>query len=202
MAENITEKRPAPYDVEALLDGDHRAFEQLVRAETPRLFRVIVRMVKDEDEARSLVQETFLQAYKSLGRFRGDSALSTWLTGIGLNLARSHLRKHGRTDVMAEDDVEQRQPRFQQGRYVETPRNWEPHERLERRERQQIVHEAIEQLPENYREVVILRDIEQLSTDEAAEVLGITPGNVRVRLHRARQALHDILNEHFEEVAE
>ena len=73
---------------EAVLAGDERAFEELVREESSRLYFVILRIVKDTDEAESLVQETFLQAYKSLDRFRGDSKLSTWLIGIGINLAR------------------------------------------------------------------------------------------------------------------
>lgn len=179
--------------------GDHAAFEEVVRQETPRLYRVIYRLVKDQSEAESLVQETFLQAYQNLDNFRGDSAFSTWLIGIGLNLARSSLRKRKREDVLSEEDIEELQPAFRMGRYAEKPRAWKPHRRLEQREKERVLREALERLPDSYRTVIVLRDLEELSTAETAEALDITRGNVRVRLHRARQALRAILEEHFEE---
>ena len=86
-------KPTTPVDTEAVLRGDQKAFERLVHQESPRLFRVIVRIVKDEDEARSVMQETFLQAYQRLHSFRRESKLTTWLYAIGINLARASLRK-------------------------------------------------------------------------------------------------------------
>ncbi len=183
----------------ALRRGDHAAFEAMVRREMPRLYRVILRMVRDEDEARSLVQETFLQAYEGLERFRGDSSFSTWLIGIGINLARSSLRKRKREDVLSEGDIEALQPAFRMGRYVQAPRAWKPLRQAERAERRQFVRSAVSRLPDAYREIITLRDLEELSTEETAEALGITRGNMRVRLHRARQALRALLEQHFDD---
>lgn len=183
----------------ALLQGDHAAFEDMVRRETPRLYRVILRMVRDEDEAESLVQETFLQAYKSLDGFRGESKFSTWLIGIGLNLARSSVRKRKRERVLSEEDLERLQPAFRRGRYAEKPSAWKPHQRLETRERTRVVREALGRLSASYRVVITLRDLEELSTAETARALDTTRGNVRVRLHRARQALRALLEAHFGE---
>lgn len=183
----------------ALLQGDHAAFEDMVRRETPRLYRVILRMVRDEDEAESLVQETFLQAYKSLDGFRGESKFSTWLIGIGLNLARSSVRKRKRERVLSEEDLERLQPAFRRGRYAEKPPAWKPHQHLETRERTRVVREALGRLSASYRMVITLRDLEELSTAETARALDTTRGNVRVRLHRARQALRALLEAHFGE---
>lgn len=190
-------KRNEPVDIEALLAGDQAAFEQLVREESPRLFRVILRIIKDEDEARSIMQETYLQAYQRLHSFRRESRLTTWLYAIGINLARAALRKTRRYDTLDEADMERLQPSFSEGMYVQKYDAWNPQKLAERSERQRLVHQAIDQLPPDYRLVVILRDMEQLSTAEAAQVLDISEGALRVRLHRARQALRTLLEKHF-----
>ena len=184
-----------PLDIDAILDGDRDAFAQLVVQESPRLFRVIVRIVRDEDEARSVMQETFLQAYQRLHTFRREAKLTTWLYAIGINLARAALRKARRYNTLEEADIERLQPTFAKGMYAEQPRAWNPHKQAERSERQQLVRKAIDQLPPDYRMVVVLRDLEQLSTTEAARVLEISEGALRVRLHRARQALRALLEE-------
>ena len=186
-----------PIDTEALLRGDRAQFEMLVRQESPRLFRVIVRIIKDEDEARSVMQETFLQAYQRLHSFRRESKLTTWLYAIGINLARASLRKTRRYDMLEEADIERLQPSFNKGMYAQKYEAWNPHLHVERSERQRIVREAIDRLSPDYRLVVILRDIEQLSTSEAARILEISEGALRVRLHRARQALRALLEKHF-----
>ena len=186
-----------PIDLEALLRGDRTAFEQLVHQESPRLFRVIVRILKDEDEARSVMQETFLQAYQRLHSFRRESKLTTWLYAIGINLARASLRKTRRYDTLEEADIERLQPSFNKGMYAQKYEAWNPHRLAERSERQRLVRAAIEQLPSDYRLVVVLRDLEQLSTAEAARILEISEGALRVRLHRARQALRSLLEKHF-----
>jgi len=186
---------------EAIIAGDEQAFEGLVREESSRLYHVILRIVKDTDEAESLVQETFLQAYKSLDRFRGDSKLSTWLIGIGINLARSSRRKTSRYDTMGEEDIERLQPQFKMGGYTQEYSPWRPDAVAEKSQRRELVHRAIEKLSDTYREIIILRDIEQLDTSEAAEALDISEGAARVRLHRARQALRALLDDYFGEDA-
>ena len=189
---------PDAYDLEALLAGDPAAFEALVRAESDRLYRVIVRIVRDDDEAKSLLQETFLQAYQRLGTFRGESKLTTWLYAIGINLARGSLRKRRRYDTYAEEDIERLQPDFRMGiMYEDAYAPWSPLDGAERAERRRLVHEALDRLPEDYKTVIVLRDLEEHSTAETAEILEITPGAVRVRLHRARQALRALLDRHL-----
>lgn len=184
-------------DTEAILNGDRAAFEALVESETSRLFHVILRYVNDREAARSLVQETLLQAYKNLDSFRGDSKLTSWVTGIGINIARSWLRKNKREQPMNEDDMERLQPSFRFGRYTGSFEPWDPEQTAERSERKQLVHDALDQLSGSYREVIVLRDLEERSTKETAEILNISRGAVRVRLHRARQALRGLLDNHF-----
>ena len=181
----------------AVLEGDRAAFEAWVRQESPRLYRMIVRILGDEDEARSAMQETFLQAYQRLHTFRGDAKLTTWLYAIGLNQARAARRKLQRQRVLEEADIERLQPPFRLGMYVERYAQWSPERLAELDERRRLVRQAIDRLPDDYRLVVILRDIEELSTAEAARVLELSEGAVRVRLHRARQALRALLDTHF-----
>ncbi|NNE69482.1 MAG: sigma-70 family RNA polymerase sigma factor [Rhodothermales bacterium] len=186
-----------PLDVDALLAGDATAFEQLVRQESPRLFRVINRVVNDEDEAESLMQETFLQAYQRLDTFRRESKFTTWLYAIGINLARGSLRKSKRLSPLDEAAVERMQPDFSGGMYVDQAESWNPHRLAELSQRRELVHQAIAQLPDDYRAIVTLRDIEELPTDEVARILEISNGAARVRLHRARQALRKLLDSHI-----
>lgn len=186
-------------DVDALLGGNKREFEKLVVQESPRLFRIIVRMVGDDDEARSIMQETFLQAYQRLDTFRRESKLTTWLYAIGINQARAALRKAKRTSSLDDQDVERMQPTFSKGMFAGRVNAWSPLQMAELSERKRLVHSAIGKLPPDYREVVIMRDIEQLSTDEVAEALRISNGAVRVRLHRARQTLRELLDSHIRE---
>ena len=188
----------SPLDEEALLRGDRAAFAELVRRESSRLFRVIVRFVRDDDEAQSIMQETFLQAYQRLHTFRGDSKFTTWLYAIGINLARAALRKRQRTRTLEEADIEGLQPAFRRGMYAQPPEDWNPERVAEQSERQRLVRAAVDRLPDTYRTVVVLRDLEGLSTEETADLLGISNGAARVRLHRARQALRALLAPHFE----
>lgn len=184
-------------DLDALLNGDAAAFERVVHQESPRLFRMIMRIVRDEDEAKSILQETFLQAYKRLGTFRRESKFSTWLYAIGLNLARAALRKLRRFDTLEENQIDRLQPSFANGMQTSQSEAWNPQKLAEQSERKRIVHEAIAKLPEDYRMVITLRDIEEMSTIEVAQVLDISEGAVRVRLHRARQAMRKLLDQHF-----
>ena len=185
------------FKLDALLSGDKTAFEQLVRQESPRLFRVIVRILGDEDEARSIMQETFLQAYLRLGTFRGESKVTTWLYAIGINLSRAALRKARRLSALDVDDIDRLQPAFNKGMFQEDVRAWNPLERVEKSELHKAVRQAIDRLPEDYRVVVTLRDIQELPTAEVAAMLDLTEGAVRVRLHRARRALKKLLDPHM-----
>ena len=181
----------------ALLNGNRREFEKLVRRESPRLFRVIVRIVKDQDEAESVMQEAYLQTYKRLATFRGDSKFTTWLYAIAINLAKAALRKRKRFSTYEQEEIDRMQPGFSNGFYTETYDRWDPLRVAELRQRKRIVHDAIAQLPPDHRTIIVLRDIEELSTAEAAAILNIKEGTARVRLHRARQALRSVLDGHL-----
>lgn len=185
-------------DLDALLAGDERAFEQLVKQESPRLFRVLIRILNDEEEAKNILQETFLQAFLRRDTFRKESKWTTWLYAIGINLARASLRKSKRLSSLGDQDVERMQPSFAKGMFVETPASWDPLKLTEQTNKNEILYQAIEQLPEDYRAIVVLRDIEEHSSEEVANILGISSGAVRVRLHRARHALRALLTPHFE----
>jgi len=186
------------YDLEALKRGDPAAFEALVRAESPRLFRFLLRFLEDEEDARNVMQEAFLQAFRRIDTFRGDARLTTWLYGIALNQARVLLRKNRRYEAMDEADLDRLQPTFSRGMYAQRHRPWPPDVLAEREDLRRLVREAIDRLPDSYREIILLRDIEELSTEEVARMLNLSEGAVRVRLHRARQALRALLSPHIE----
>jgi RNA polymerase sigma-70 factor (ECF subfamily) len=188
------------HDIEAIKARDAKALDRLVREESGRVYRCVGRMIRDDDEIQSLTQETFLQAILNIDSFRGDSKISTWLCSIAINLARAHLRKTKRYDVLEESDIEGLLPTFGllgHGREVYT--DWNPEEHTERSERVEMVHAALNRLPDDYREVIVLRDLEEMNTEEVAEVLGISEGAVRVRLHRARQALRTLIDKKLRE---
>jgi RNA polymerase sigma-70 factor (ECF subfamily) len=173
--------------------GDEDAFETLVRNEGARLLSRARTMLGDEDDARDAVQEAFLSAYKALDRFSGRSTLSTWLHRIVINAALMKLRSRKRRPEVAIEDL---LPEFDHhGQRVGIESTWEEtaQDLAEREELREQVRDRIERLPEPYRTVLLLRDIEGLDTQETARVIGISGGLVKVRLHRARQALKTLL---------
>jgi RNA polymerase sigma-70 factor (ECF subfamily) len=152
-------------------------------------------MIRDTNEIENLTQETFLQAIQNIESFREESKVSTWLCSIAINLARAHLRKSKRYDVMEESDLEMLMPTFGilgQGNQVYS--DWDPELYTERSERVAMVHAALDKLPADFKAVVVLRDLEELNTEEVAEILNISEGAVRVRVHRARQALRALID--------
>lgn len=173
------------------------AFARLVRSYAPRMLRVARRFLRDEEDARDAVQDAFLSAYKSLDRFEGASSVSTWLHRIVVNAALMKLRTRRRHP---EEAIEELLPRFREdGHQVEPSVDWSMNaeEMVQRAQIRELVRSSIDQLPDPYRVVLLLRDIEELSTEETAEKLGITANAVKVRLHRARQALRGLLDPHL-----
>lgn len=186
--------------VARLRSGDPGAFETLVRAHMPMMLRVARRFMHSEEDARDAVQDAFVSAFRSISKFDEKARLSTWLHRIVVNACLMRLRSQRRHP---EEDIEDYLPRFREdGHQVVATENWpESAETIaERTELAAIVREQIDRLPDNYREVLLLRDIEELSTDEAADVLGVTPNAVKVRLHRARQALRTLLDPYMRPV--
>jgi RNA polymerase sigma-70 factor (ECF subfamily) len=173
--------------------GDEAAYEDLVRRETRHLLAVARRLLRNEEDAQDAVQQAFLSAFKALPSFNGQSRLTTWLHKIVANAALMKLRTRGRRP---EESVEDLLPSFlEDGHHVERFNDWAlPADlRMVRQETRARVRTTIERLPETYRTVLMLRDIEEFSTEETAEALGITATAVKVRLHRARQALLKLL---------
>jgi len=176
--------------------GDGAAFETLVREMGPRLFATALRILHKQEDARDAVQDAFLSAFRSLPKFAGDSTLSTWLHRIAINACLMKLRTRRRRP---ERSIEELLPRYQDDGHRVRMDPADPGEEarsgttLERGEVGALVRAAIEELPENYRIVLVLRDIEGLDTLEAATVLGMTENALKTRLHRARQALRELL---------
>ena len=201
MAEHLPSPAADVADEQTLLDGlrrgDADAFETLVRTYTPRLLAVARRMLGNDEDAHDAVQDGFFNAFRAMDRFEGQSKLSTWLHWIVVNSALMKLRTRRRKP---EESLEPLLPAFaENGHHAEQFSAWsEPADRLaERAEVGEVVREAIRSLPESYREVLVLRDIEELNTEETAHALGITPNAVKIRLHRARQGLRTVLDQHL-----
>ena len=195
-----------PVDNEAILvaqlrAGDEAAFEQVVRSYGGRLLSVARRIVGSEEDARDVVQEAFLNAFRSFNRFEGNAKLSTWLHRIVVNAALMKLRTRKRKP---EQSIDALLPSFlDDGHHEERFQSWdEPVDKLmERKETRDLVRQQIDALPESYRTVLVLRDIEGLDTEEAANVLGLSVNATKIRLHRARQALRSLLAPHFRSAA-
>lgn len=174
--------------------GEDQAYDELILLVGGRFLSVARRMLWNEEDAHDAVQEAFLCAFRSLDRFDGRSRIATWLHSIVVNACRMKLRsKKRRPEAQIEDML----PVFLDDGHQAVPaRAWkpEPASGIEQQEILTLVREKIDELPEAYRTVLILRDIEELDTEATSVVLGISPNAVKVRLHRARQALRGLLD--------
>jgi len=194
---------PAPWSglIGRLRAGDEAAYEELVRAYGGRLLAVARRFLPSEDDARDALQDAFLNAFRSIDRFEGNAKLSTWLHRIVVNACLMKLRTRRRKP---ETSIEELLPNWQEDGHAERPASaWRADalESLQRTELRSLVMEKIQLLPDGYRNVLMLRDIEDLDTEETARAMEISPGAVKTRLHRARQALRELLEPHLREDA-
>ena len=183
--------------VQALRAGDSAAFERLVREYGARLLVVSKRLLSNHEDALEAVQDGFLSAFRSLDSFDGRSQFSTWLHRIVVNASLMKLRSKRRRPEQSIDDL---LPTFlADGHQAAPAARWRRsgYENAEQKELQTLVRSKIESLPDSYRIVLVLRDIEELDTETVAQMLEITPGSVKVRLHRARQALRTLLDPVF-----
>lgn len=177
--------------------GDEQVFETLVRTYGGRLLAVARRMLHEEEDARDAVQEAFINAFRSRHTFKGDAQISTWLHSIVVNAALMKLRTRRRKP---EESIQDFLPRYLPDQHhAEHFPSWtEPVDvALSRQETADLVRKAIEELPETYRTVVLLRDIEGLSTEETAKLVDTTPNAVKIRLHRGRLALRTLIAPHL-----
>ena len=176
---------------------DEAAYEALVGHTRAGCSRSRGACSPSEEDARDAVQDVFISVFRNLKKFEGESRLSTGLYRIAVNTALMKLRTKRRHP---EDPIEPLLPAFlEDGHHEEHFRSWEEpvDDALARRRRQAVARRCIDQLPEAYRTVLLLRDIEQMNTEETAAVLGDTVNAVKIRLHRARQALRTLLDPHF-----
>jgi RNA polymerase sigma-70 factor, ECF subfamily len=186
-----TELRDESRMIASILAGDGHLFHELIRPYERRVYAMALSFLRNEADAEDATQETFLKAFRNLASFRGDAKFGTWLVSITLNEARSRIRRRDAIKVESLDE-----PVDEEGHASPALlRDWKeiPSEALERKEIRQLLHKAVTALPLIYREVFQLRDIEQMSVNEAAAALGITISSVKVRLHRARMMLQKAL---------
>lgn len=175
-------------------EGDVGAFEEIVRRYEQKMFQVSYRFLGDYHEAAEVTQDAFVSAYRGLRGFRGKAKFSTWLYAIVVNLSRNRMKRmkieNDRVAFSLDDPVN-----AQEGSFTREAASGEPSalERLERNEMQMKVQGCIESLESEFKEVVVLRDIQGLSYDEVASALDIAEGTVKSRLHRGRLALRDCL---------
>lgn len=172
--------------------GDDAAYEELVRCHGGRLLAVARRLLRNEEDARDAVQDGMLSVFRSLESFRGDSRLTTWLHRIVVNAALMKLRSRRRAP---ETPIEPLLPVFDgKGRHTRDWHSPDVESALIDAERRAEVRRAIDCLPESYRTVLLLRDIEEISTGTVAGMLEVSPNAVKIRLHRARQALTTLVS--------
>jgi RNA polymerase sigma-70 factor (ECF subfamily) len=178
--------------LERVQNGDQEAFYELVHPHERGVFLAALSILRNESDAEEVAQEAILKAFKHLARFRGEAKFSTWLIQITINEAKMKLRKDRQHLYESLDEGH----RGDDGDYI--PRDfadWRPipSEALGRIELQQALAQALASLPEKYRSVMVLRDVQQLSIHETAQVLGISEANVKTRLSRARLQMRDAL---------
>ena len=184
--------------IASILGGETQLFHELIRPYERRVYAMALSFLRNEADAEDVAQEAFLKAFRNLASFRGDAKLGTWLVSITLNEARSRIRRRDAIKIESLDEPDE------EGKTSPALlRDWReiPSEALERKEVRSLLHKAITALPLIYREVFQLRDIEQLSVQEAAQALGITTSSVKVRLHRARMMLQKTLAPQLKEMA-
>jgi RNA polymerase sigma-70 factor, ECF subfamily len=173
--------------IASVLAGETQLYYELIRPYERSVYMMALSYMKNEADAEDVAQEAFLKAFHHLATFRSEAKFSTWLVGIALNEARSRLRHEGVMRMESIDDTPE------EGGHISPAilRDWReiPSEALEREEIREMLQRAITSLPDIYREVFLLRDVEELNNVETAAALCITVGNVKVRLHRARMML-------------
>lgn len=177
--------------IERLRAHDERAFNELVEAYQSRVFRLVFRMVGRRDEAEDMAQEVFVQVFKAVGQFRGDSKLSTWIYRIAVNLCKNRVKYLSRRRTEAQDELEPVAERaaLNAAKGVTASDVARPDHLAEGHQVERIVQACIAELEPDFREVLILRDVEELSYEEIVEVTGLAEGTVKSRIHRARGML-------------
>jgi RNA polymerase sigma-70 factor (ECF subfamily) len=186
--------------IERLQAGDKSACAQCIEIHSPGVYRLALRLMQNEAEAEDVMQETFLNAFKAIEGFEGRSGLGTWLYRITYNTAMMRLRRPQQYLLSVEETLTEGEGNMIPKQLFD----WccLPEEDFASDEVQRELERAIHELPEKYKAVFVLRELEELSTQETAATLDITPSAVKVRLHRARLWLRERLSPYFTELVE
>ena len=181
--------------VERLVARDERAFTTLVRTYERRVFALVLRMIGNRAEAEDLAQEVFVQVFKAIGSFRGESKLSTWIYRIAINLCKNRSKYLRVRHAGQEEELEAVQERTALGdaRGAALTRVERPDEMAAGKQVERIVQQAILELEPSFRECLVLRDVEDLSYEEIGAITGLPEGTVKSRIHRARAKLKEIV---------
>ncbi len=177
--------------VERLQRHDERAFNELVEAYSPRVYRLVARMLGRREDAEDMAQEVFVQVFKGIGQFRGESKLGTWIYRVAINLCKNRSkylsrRQDDKQDAL--DAVADRQP-LHQAKGVTSGQVNRPDHMVEGMQIEAIMRKCIAELDPDFREALILRDVENLSYEEIIDITGVAEGTVKSRIHRARALL-------------
>jgi RNA polymerase sigma-70 factor (ECF subfamily) len=193
-----TETRDEAQMIASILGGNAHEFHNLIRPHERSVYIMALSLLQNEADAEDAAQEAFLKAFRNLAKFRGESKFGTWLVSITLNEARSRLRSKKNIKMESLDETPDEQGNVSPALL----RDWReiPSEALERKEVRLLLQQAISDLQPIYREVFLLRDVEELSVSESAEALGISIASVKVRLHRARMMLQKKLAPQLKQV--
>jgi RNA polymerase sigma-70 factor (ECF subfamily) len=177
--------------------GDRDAFRAIMQRCNQRLFRVARGLMRDEADAEDLLQEAYVRAFAAIASFRGEAGIATWLTRIVLN--EGHDRLRARRATVELDEVE---PAQASGQVLQFPGSdaADPEAHAARAQIRRLIQVALDELPESFRLVFILREVEELSIEETAAHLGIRPQTVKTRLHRARRRLRGALDSQLADV--
>ena len=172
-------------------NGDAQAFEQLITTYQQNVFNLAYRMIRNYDDASDIAQEAFLKAYVNLPRFKGNSKFSTWLYRITTNVCLDEIKKRKKVQTYSmSENIETEEGEI--SREIED-KSANIERNFERSEQQKMVNEAIDNLPEKHRLVIVMRDINNMSYEEIAAALQCSEGTVKSRINRARNALYGML---------
>lgn len=167
--------------------GDMVAFDLLMSRYEKKIYNYCYRMLMDFEEAKDATQEVFIKVFKNIGKFRGESSFYTWIYRIAHNMVIDFIRKKSKERTVSHDEPVYREDGPIMRDFVDV--TWNPELLAEERERKELMRNAISKLLPEYREIIILRDMQGFSIEEAAKILKCAEGTIKSRLHRARSAL-------------
>jgi RNA polymerase sigma-70 factor, ECF subfamily len=186
--------------VERFKGGDHSAFNEITRRYQHKVYRICYRWMGQEQIASEVAQDVFVALFRSLSRFRGEAQLSTWIYRVSINHCKNRRMYQHRRAIHRHDSLDQPIGEEEDSRRRELPADDPmPDAGLHQSQAQQLLQQALDQLDEEQRYIIVLRDLEDLSYEEIGELLGLPRGTVKSRLHRARGQLAKVLARHIKQ---